>query len=717
MAVVSPSSIVGSHKQQLDFLVSESSKDDDATSLARMQRFIIEAVTSPIRTRYESEASINYRYIENDFYSAEELAEFEERGQPPSRRNEAAPILERLQGQFIQTRQTVTYLGRNTPADDPVAAVMQDVTRWSDQLNNFEFEEQDMTWDGLVGGVGWLKASIITNELGQKMTKWRALNPFRVYKDPMSVKYDPNEDAKYIVEGSWMELEDLLTLLPDKEDLILNYVQQGMSYGSPDSGQIAQSLQNESFLPGAMYGISVQRNNARKRVRPFEVWYKRKIRVNYILDEDGVVAVPIPLDSKSAKTLLKQLDNRFTIQTEFQDRMYVGIVLGSVLLHHDVSEHDTNLFPYVPFYSGIHKNGSPLALASRLIPINELINKLESKAHALIANRQTIAEKSAIFDEEDFQKEKARPDGLMIVQDGSLSGGRVINTNNLDVGQGHMALLQEEKDAIQRAPGISNEAMGRPGEVRSGTGIARKQMMGTLITMPVQNNLRRTRYMKGRLAYELMKQYLTEEMAFQITDDPNAPKTVKITKGTVQAIKERLYDIVITEEKDYATLREQQTEMLMTVLPQLAQLGPAYVQLGIQLSDLRDKDGLIKLVQQQMQQGPILPKMAISGEWKDFTPEMKAFYALSALKSPELAQTFMQNSDDPAFLKKIQADLVTTQIKEGLRAEQERGRIDLQAMQTAIDGRVQLQQQFQDHQLQQQQMMMGQMNNQGDQSV
>lgn len=686
-----------SDRASLDFLVQSVKQEDDELSLRRMHRFILEATTDRLRAQYEIESSLNYRFVENDFYSLEELEEFAERGQPPTKRNEIAPILERIAGQFIQTRQAVTFLGRNTPADDPTAALSQDYQRWNDQLNNIEFEEQDMSWDGLVGGVGWLKSTVKTNELGQKYACYRSLNPFHVYRDPRSTRYNPNEDAKYIVEGSWMDLEDAIALFPDREDDLLDYVGQGgVGYGlSSSSGYIDPSLRNDVSFMGALYGLSVQGEGTRRRVRPFEIWYKRKIKIYHLFTRDGVLALPIPLDAKRAKALVKELDQGYTIESTYQDRMYTGVVLGNLLIHHDVSEHATNLFPYVPFYSGLRKNGSPLPLTNRLVPINEIVNKLESKAMTLVANRQTVAEKNAVDDIEKFQTEKARPDGFMEVREGALSGGKVVTTNNLEIGQGHLMLLQEAKDSIRRVSGHDDELMNMP-EMRSGAGVSRKQMIAGLTITPMHNNLRRTRLMRAQLSYELMKQYLTEEIAFQITDDPNAPRTVQMTKGAIQAIKERTYDIVITETKDYAVLREQQAEMLLTVLPQLAQLGPGMVKLGIQLTDFRDKEGLLRLIDEQTAQGPAIPKISLNQDWKDLTPELQAYYAMTAFKSQELAQAIMQRGEDPAFLKKLKADLIATQIREGTRATVERGKVDLSALQTAIDGRMQLRQEFND---------------------
>ncbi len=685
-----------STEQSLDFLIRKESQEDDATVIQRLQRFIIEATQAPIRAQYEVEASLTYSYVENDFYTAEELAEFAERGQPPTKQNEIAPILEKIAGQFIQTRQVATFLGRNTPADDPVASLAQDYQRWNDQQNNYQFIEQDMAWDGLVGGVGWVKGSVVTNAMGQRTVKFRAVNPFHVFKDPLSTNYDPNEDAKYIVEGSWMDLEDAIALFPDREEELREYVGHGSGWGSPYTGQVKPSLLNEGLSPATLYAISVHEQGSRRRVRPFEVWYKRKIKVYYLFKDDGVLALPVPLDAKTAHSLVKQLGKGLVAESQYQDRMYTGVLLGNLLIHHDVSQHATNLFPYFNFYSGMRKNGAPLPLAARMVPGNELYNKICSKAISLISNRQTIAEKNAVENVEKFQEEKARPDGYMEVREGALTGGKVVNTNNLDIGQGNLALLQELKDALMRTANLPNDANIQPGQVRSGTGIARLQSIGWIANAPVSNNLSRTRYMKACLQYELMKQYLTEEQAFQITDDPNAPRTVQVTKGHLQALKERTYDIVITEMKDYAVQREQQVEGFMTVLPALAQLGPAWVILGLQLSELRDKDGLIKMVQEQMSQGPAMPKIALNQDWKDLTPEMQAYYALTSFKSQELAQAILQAGEDPAYLKKLKADLANTQIKEGTRATIERGRVDLSALTTAIQGRLQAKQMFHD---------------------
>ena len=392
-----------------DFLVKSVRKEDEDQVRMRLMRYVIEAVCNPIRQQYEKESSLNYQYIENDFYTEEELAELQDRGQPPTRRNEIAPVMEKLAGQFIQTRQTVTFLGRNTPADDQVGAISQDLLRWNDQQNLYEFEEQDISWHGLVGGVGWEKHWIKEDELGNQYECVRSIDPYCVFKDRYSKRYDPNDDAKYIVEGSWMDIEDVVVIAPEKEDEILAVAGKGGGYAQFNVSAVASSLLNdENSVIGAMFNLSVLSNTGRRvRVRPFEVWYKRKVQVFHLYQDDKIIPLTIPLDVKQARDIAKQLGRNVEAKPKYIDRMYNGFMIGDYVVHHDITPHWHNLFPYVPFYSGMRKNGCPLSLAARLVPINEVINKLESKSINLATNRQIIAEKSAIVDPDEATTEIA----------------------------------------------------------------------------------------------------------------------------------------------------------------------------------------------------------------------------------------------------------------------------------------------------------------------
>jgi len=99
---------------------------------------------------------------------------------------------------------------------------------------------------------------------------------------------------------------------------------------------------------------------------------------------------------------------------------------------------------------------------------------------------------------------------------------------------------------------------------------------------------------------------------------------------------------------------------------------------------------LMQMVDGASQPAPAVPKINLTMTWADLTPEMQAYVAMTAMQSPELAQALMQKGDDPAFVQKIKAELAKTLTVEGTRATIERGRLDLSALQAAVEGRIEV---------------------------
>jgi hypothetical protein len=209
--------------------------------------------------------------------------------------------------------------------------------------------------------------------------------------------------------------------------------------------------------------------------------------------------------------------------------------------------------------------------------------------------------------------------------------------------------------------------------------------MTNVILNPLVSNLRRFRKEKAKLQLALIKETYTEEMTFQVTDDPNAARYVALTKDHISAIKEQVYDVVIAESPDYLTVREEQLDMLFTLMPQIAQY-PGLMRLAIAMSDLRDKEALLKMLDDSSKPAPVKPTISLSMKWEELSDIEKAFMAMLSMQSPELAEFLAQRSGDPAFLEKIKAHLAATKIREGTRATVERGKLDLAAMQTAMEG-------------------------------
>lgn len=657
-------------------LRTELPRESDQTVIKRAMGMFQEAVRHPVWRSWRANASKCYRYREGDQWTSAEREELRERGQPETVRNEIKPIHDRLQGQIIATRQTTTYLGRNVP-DDDVANVIADCDRFVDQDNGYEFLEPEVTSDGITGGIGWLSIDVGRNELGQPRIEEVVENPFHLFPDPY-FRHADLSDCRYICQAKWIDLEEAIAIAPEKEAELVRVVNTRDYLIDADLG-VDQSMKNDPLM------LFIDPD--RERVRPVEFWYRRKMKRYQVFTPDGTTALTMPLGKDDEAAIRKAVPrNSFITKPVIVDQMWCGMFLGGVLLFHYQSPRQHNSFRWVPFIVDRKKNGEPFGPVFTLLSIQDAINKRESKSLNMLSNRRIIAEQNAIEDPENAQVENAKADGYIEVAQGALSGEKVRFPDNQDIGAGQMNLLAEAKAAMPRVSGVPDESMGFRSEVRSGIGIAKKQQMGNMIQNPLITNLRRYQFHKAKLKFMLIKEVFTEEMTFQVTDDPNAARVVALTKTHIDAMKQRIYDVVVTDTADYTTLREQELDMVFKLLPQAATLGPGMMKFAISLTTLREKKTLMGMLDQAMQPAPQQPKIALSMTWADLSDQEKAFVAMTAMQSPELAQFLAQRSGDPAWMAKIKADIAKTQIQEGTRASIERGKIDYNAMATAMEG-------------------------------
>lgn len=663
-------------KLEADILTSLNPHEAEQDVLERLQNMAWQAIDHPNWKKYRERASLAHEYYEGDQYTAGELAELEERKQPPSKFNEIKPIIVRMKGQVDELYQTISFLGRNAP-DEQLSHDLTEIVRWVDQQNEQEFEESDAIMDALIGGFGVEELDVKRDADGhiQIVERYQdALNYF--YPDPYSRHYDWNEDARFVIRAPWMDVEDAVAEWPEKAKELRDLI---------DSGSIFDFAGQSMAVSNDLLRHFVDRD--RKRVRPAEVWYKRKAKRFQILGPDGKpIPLGIPLDRKNALALIQSVkDSELDLEETYVNEMWVGVFAVNVLIHHDRSPHAHGLYPFAPLWCWRKKNGMPYGEVENLMSPQETLNKRESKALHLLSNNQVIAEEGSILDEAEFQRQKALPDGLMVVSDGALTGKRVALRDNTEMGQAQLAMHQNAVASMQRIATATDRDRGLSPEIRSGIGVARQQRGSNLAISQFIKNLRRFRRIKARLKLAYIQQYFTEDLVFQITDNANAPRSVQVGASRLEQIRAQKFDIILVDDTDYHTTRAEEQDKLAGLLPQLAPMGPAWVEVGIALSNLRDKEALIEKVRAINQPPPPAPKINLAMDYGSLEVEERAQLQFD-MGHPELAQQLLKDRPDSALLKQIKAKLADTQIKEGTKAMLERGRVDERAAAVAAEG-------------------------------
>lgn len=650
--------------------------DPKSETLRLLDRYFFEAASHPISKAVIEDGGLDFQYYEGDQWTTGEKADLAKRNQQAIVENEIKPVVDRVYGQYKQAYQNIKFVGRNQ-TDDPLGWKQTALLRWIDQQNLHEFQEGQMVLDGLKGGRGVCEIKPEINDAGSYSIVERYEDTFTFFPDPYSRCPDWNDDARYICRAKWMDLDEAKMLWPDHASELENCLTDGYT-----PGFYATHLIDPKVLA---LRVQFYLNTARKLMRPVEVWYKKIVEQTWVMTSDGAKDVT---DLPTAE--IKKLANGQEPITRRRNLMYVGVFCAGVLLDHGPSPHRHQLYPFVPFFAFRKKNGEPYGLIRNLRSPQDEINHRRSRGLYMLNNRQVRFEQGAIKDQAALAEELAKADGQVVIEDGKFDRFAMNDTH--DIGEANLQMMQESKQAIGRLSGEDHLQV--PGEMRSGRGVKQMQQIYQLGNLQLADSIRWTRRIAARLKMEYVKQYITEQQEFLITEKPNKPQRVTVTKADLAGIQERIYDIVIEDTVDLQTTRQEQVETLMTNLPALAQHGPAMVTLGLSLVDFPERDALLKQYQSMIAPPPIGPKMSLSFNWSELTAIEKSLLA-KQFGWQEIAAAEAQNAGgEPIHITKGKVDLTKTIIK--TKAQGQGG--DVAAVGQVTAHRADMAQQDQQHQ-------------------
>lgn len=632
-------------------------------------------------TGWRAKALQCFKYKEGQQWTAAELKELENnRHQPATVNNQVSVTCNWMLGQFVKQKTRIAFKGRNPKTqqnpqvtDEEVAQVLSELELYTRQSNLLEFEERDMADDGFTGGMGVLEYYITFDDLFLPEIKVRHEDCFNLFPDPESRRYDWNEDAVFICRAKWMDLDEAIELYPDYEKQ-LRYAVNGTT-SSTDVGRLGatDTFRNVDYID--------QKN---QRVRLVDCYYKVKERESYCFFNDGTAVDKnemqfVAVDSTRTKITKKQLEqlkaanpNGYSEIDRVNHKMFCGVFTYGILFDH--KETKCKLFPFVPYFAYRKKNGQPYSLIELSLSMQDAINKRESKALHLLNNHAVIAEENTIVDEVEFATQLSRPDGIAVVRSGALSGQRIMVDKNVDIGNTHYAMHNGAIMDYRRITGVNPDALGERSEVRSGVGIARKQMASGSIVAPIFDNFRRTRGIEAKVFLEFVANYYSERKVFYVTDDLGASRQVVFEPKHAEVVKQAHYDVVIDDLPDTTTIQEEQLGILLPMLPQLIALGPAWTSVVLEMTSLKNKKALIDMIGQMSQPPPLEPRISFTAQLDKLTDVERAA-AWVKMGAPDVAAAIGFTQPGPTGAGKDESDLIKEQLKQ--QGIIQKGQIDL----------------------------------------
>ena len=634
--------------------------------LAAFGPVIMEGTSHPIRLDWMEDGDLCYRFHEGKQLTAEECKVLKDRNQPDIVYNECVQVVERTIGQYTRQRMQNTLVGRNTPVDDGLASVLSEVHRFTDQDTDYLFAEKEAVRDGLIAGFGVLECGVESETMGRPRIFIDEQDPFTIAVDPFCRRYDWNVargGARYILRYPWIDLDEGLARWGSKIEAALRACVGGTlpsrTIFSTLDPSVTQELQFQFY------------DKERRLIRPVEIWFKQRRREDVVVTPFGILGEEV--DDKLKRRAIKLIPGARKTSM-MRDCLYMAVVCGDVVIQKAVpSPYKSNLYPFIPFYCHRKKNGQPYGRVLRLIDPNREINSRRSKALYMLNNRLSIFERSAVVDKTKLADELALADGQVELENGKFD--KFMLHQNQDIGQANLQMLQEAKGELVRLAG--EDYLAPQGEMRSGAGVQAQQLPYHLSQVDIFDNLRRTRKIKTNLITSYIQQFYDEDMVFQITDDQEKAKVVTVSKEQFQTIKNRVFDVIIKEQPDYATAHEEAFSELATVLPQVAQYGPAWGTILVMNSNLREKEKTLKVLEDMSKAAPPAPKMSLTLNWTELDKQEKAAFA-NMFGLPDLAQYEGQQGRGPARDDKASTDIIKTQIQMGVKSGIENSKLQFQ---------------------------------------
>ncbi len=619
--------------------------------LEKLDRMFESALNHPTWKSWREHAVKCIDYKEGRQWTDEELRVLEDRKQPATVNNQVSVTVENMLGQFIKIKTRTKLRGRNSPADDPAAETLSSALLFIRQNNDEEFEEKDVADDAFTTGFGCFETDVTFDDMANPEIRVRHVDSLEILPDPYSRRYDWNEDARFINRQKWVNVEIAAELYPESAREL-----RAFANGFNGAGELSgiDDLKNNNYIDHEKH---------ENQIRIVECWYKTQEKKTLFIDDNGNVALK---DDLTKKQIAKVKKAGAREMTRLETTMRVGIFTDNILLEH--KETDIKRFPFVPYFIKRMKSGEPYSSIFIGLPMQDAINKRESKALHLLNKDRVFYEKGAIEDKNVLAEELSQPDGQIEVANNKLD--RIEVDKNIELAVSQFNLHQSAKSDFKKIVGINPETLGEKSEVRSGVGIARKQAASGLTISPGLDNFRKTRNILERNKIEMIQKYWTQKKVFMVTDKLENSKEIVLNANANEAaaLKVAIFDVIQEEIPDTTTVQQEQFQTLSQVLPQILPFGPFWTRMLLQLSDIQNKEEILEQMADQGKPPPATPNINISAQMSELSAEERAFF-YGKMGSDEMAQVVIQGNRDSAHVVKGKVELQKEAMRQDESAE------------------------------------------------
>jgi hypothetical protein len=556
-------------------------------SLGKMKRSYMDYLGSKREEIEEQQAARCYRHGAQ--WTTGQVEIFNKRKQPVVTYNRIGRKVDAIVGLMEKLKQDPKAYPRNPRQTDEMGAELATAAvRYVIDAELKEFKFPFAVENGAIDGIGGVEMMLVRGDKGDTDVGFALVQPDSFFYDPRSYTHD-FEDARFMGQGKWLDVEDAKDMFPDKADDLAESIQTGWDLTSnPDR-------ERRWYYMDADY----------RRIRVVDIWYKH--------------------------------------QGGWCWCIFTGFMKLAEGKSYFFNEKGEPICKYIMFSSFIDHDGDRYGFVRNLRSSQDEINQRRSKGLHELLSRRISAEDGAFADIEITRREAVRPDGVVIYNKGfEMQFDDAARQANIE---GQLKFLEDAKAEIENF-GPNPALIGQGLEYKSGRAINLLQQAGIAELGPFVIGIRNWKLRVYRAIWNAIQRYWQGERWIRVTDDLGAAQLIPINGLGVDqftglpritnAIGQLDVNFVLDEGPDEVNMMADAYDTLVALSSQGAKVPPEIL---LELAPLHSslKRKLLAMLQQPdpVQQAAQQAQVALSAAQ---VQESQSKAALNVAKAREAAQ-------------------------------------------------------------------------------
>ena len=536
---------------------------------------------------WREESKTCFDFVAGEQWNEQDRAALEAQLRVPTVFNRVGPMVDAVAGAEVNNRQQVQYIPRRV-GDKGINEVLTGAADYIRDNCDAEDEESDAFVDAVICGVGVTETrlSYDDNPEGEILIERR---------DPLSMRWDPSAKKRNLMDRRWHQYDAWLTREEIEEKWPDADITPTNDFGSNDD----ESIHDQSLA--WLYerdATGYDKSTGKSRVIHHQWWEMEKFY--QVLDE--ATGQIIEVEEDQFETLNERAQKvGLPIQSvqKTRKRYKQAFVCGGTVL--EVSDCPCNRFTFHFITAKRDRNkGIWYGIVRPMLDPQRWANKFFSQLlHIVNTNAKggLLVEDDATDDMAKLKRDWAKADSVVEVNSGAISGGKIMPKPAPQIPPTLDNLLTFSISSLRDVTGINLELLGLADRKQAGILESQRKQAAMTVLASLFDALRRYRKEQGRTLIKFIQDYLSDGRLVRILGGDGVERYVPLIRDNT-AIDA---DVVVDEAPSSVSQKERTFEILMQMLPNMANMGVPFTPELLDFSPL--PTAMVEKWKQAMQQG------------------------------------------------------------------------------------------------------------------